>query len=183
MHASSTTHDAAPARHGPRPRRRPAALLLALGLALVLAGVARCRPGQGRPAAPEQPPPADLRRLASPELSLDQGLTLAVLLSLDCQHCLETARLLAGADTESLGLRVVFLLLGEPRGVDAFFDQVGARVPYALISPADYAEFAGSDPPTLYLLNHGAVAARWSGTGFSLEALRDAAARCQGRLP
>jgi len=149
------------------------ALLLAIAMALLLAAALWVRLARDRrvPAPPVRV--LDLSRFASPELPLDRGLALVVFMAMDCAHCIEAAQMIGNADLGAQGVSACFIMLGKPEEVGPFFDRIGAWVPYILTTPADYAEFAGEDPPGIYLLEQGAVRAHWSGSAFNLTVLRD----------
>lgn len=150
--------------------------LLRLGAALAavaaLIALALLLPAR-QPKVSERPTPArDVRRFASADLPLDRGLALVLFLSMDCSHCLETARLVGGFDAAAHNLGVYLVLLGRPDEVEPFFQTIGARLPYCLAAPQDYAPFVDDVPPTLYLLADGAVRAQWPGGRFNLELLK-----------
>ena len=147
------------------------ALLLSLAAGLVLAALYFASLVSRRRAAERLEQARDIGRFASPEFPLNRGLVLLVFLSTDCSHCLETARQIATFDAAAHDLRITFILLGRPAEVEPFFQSVGTWTPYQLATPQDYADFAGEDPPTLYLLSHGSVLAQWSGSHFNLDVL------------
>jgi len=126
---------------------------------------------------PEPTPVRDLSRFASPELPLDRGTALVVVLAMDCSHCIETARLIGTFDAAAHGLQVYFVLFGPPAEVDPFFATIGTRLPYCLATAADYADFAGEDPPAIYLLKDGSIRAEWPGARFNLVVLGDELSR------
>ncbi|MBN2449070.1 MAG: hypothetical protein JXR77_01695 [Lentisphaeria bacterium] len=155
---------------------RHSGILLVLGLAAALAATVALIVFRAPRAEPQPAPDAtlDFRRFASPEFPLNQGLALVVFLSADCSHCMETARYVAGLDTEEHGTRVYFVILGEPAEIDSLLHTLGAQLPYCVATPLDYAEFAGDDPPTLYLLRDGRPEARWPGSIFHVDLLHEA---------
>lgn len=128
-------------------------------------------------AVPEPMQVRDFSRLASPELPLDRGLALVVILAMDCSHCIETARLIGTFDAAAHGLQVYFVLYGDPAEVDPFFATIGTTPPYCLATAEDYADFAGEDPPAIYLLRDGSIRAEWPGTRFNLVVLADEISR------
>lgn len=153
-------------------RRAGWILLAALVIVIALSLILRTLP---RPtaAAPGLAPARDFGRFASPELPLDRGRVLVVVLAMDCERCVETARLIGTFDAAAHGLQVYFVLFGPPAEVDPFFATIGTRLPYCLATAADYADFAGEDPPAIYLLKDGAIQAEWPGTSFNLVVLND----------
>jgi hypothetical protein len=159
-----------------RERQRARVILLvsvAVAAALALMGLARLlgAPRRNLSAAPARV--LDFERFASAELPLNRGRALVLFLSPTCSHCLETARWVGAFDAEAHGLRVYFAILGKPEEVEPFCQTIEAWLPYFLVTPRDYADFAGDDPPTIYLLHHGRVSAQWPGSRFNLEVLGD----------
>ncbi len=140
---------------------------LAAGLA-VLAFLA-VLPLWRRPAAEEPPEPLpDFHRFAPAGMPLDQGLVLVVVLAMDCHNCIDTARLVGTLDAVAHGLRVFFILYGEPGELDVFWAEVGTEIPYCLASAHDYAELAGENPPAIYLLENGVTREVIPGNSFNL---------------
>lgn len=165
-------HDSTAEQHS---RKMRAILALSLAAALFLFGLTLFLLGRRHAAAGAAPEHAlDVGRFATPELPLDRGLALVLFLSPDCSHCIEAAGLVGTFDAEAHGLRVYYVLLAKPKEVEPFFQTIGHAAPYCLATPQDYAEFAGDFPPTLYLLNHGQVSARWLGWEFNLTKLSEA---------
>lgn len=122
-----------------------------------------------RPAAEEPPAPMpDFSRFVSPELPLDQGLVLVVVLATDCHNCIDTARLIGTFDAAAHDLRVFFILYGEPGELEVFWAEVGTTVPYCLVTAHDYAELAGENPPAMYLLENGVAREYFPGNSFNL---------------
>ena len=140
---------------------------LAAGLAvlpLLIALLLWRRPNTEVPPAPLP----DFSRFASAGMPLDQGLVLVAVLAMDCHNCIETARLIGTFDAAAHDLRVFFILYGEPGELEVFWAEVGTEVPYCMASAHDYAELAGEEPPTMYLLEDGSVRKCFAGNRFSL---------------
>lgn len=148
--------------------------LVAVIVLALLSVVATLRP----PAPGAEPERAtDVRRFASPDLPLDQGLALVLFLAMDCPHCVETARMIATFDAAAHGLRVYFMLSGKPEEVEPFLQTLGTWPLYRLVPPGEFAEFVGDDPPAIYLLADGRLRAQWPGRRFNLAALVDELSR------
>ena len=131
-----------------------------------------------RPASKETPPSLpDLARLASPGFPINHGTVLVLVLAMDCDHCIQAAQQAAAFDAKAHGVDVYCLLYGQPKEVDPFFARVGSQFPYRLATDQEYADFAGDDPPAVYLLRHGKTQAVWISYRFDLPALRAELAR------
>lgn len=178
-------HDAAavsppPSRPGVDPEARARAKRVVIGLLgfLLVAVVVLVVVLVSRPAGRKTPPPLpDLTRLASPDFPIDQGKALVLVLAMDCDHCILAAQQTATFDAKAYGLNVYCLLYGQPEDVDAFFAEVGAQFPYRMATAQEYADFAGDDPPAVYLLRNGKTQAMWISCRYELPALRTELAR------
>lgn len=163
-----------------RARKARRAIVAAVAVVVLLVAVFRIAHALHRPSPPATPPPnRDFSRFASPELPLDRGLALVVVLAMDCGHCRETAKIVGTFDAEALAVGIYFILSGKPEEVDPFFEAIGASVPYHLATMAEYLDLVADEPTAVCLLSNGQMRAEWPPRQFSLRALRDELARGQ----
>lgn len=157
------------------PEARARAKRVAIGLLgfLLVAVVVLVVVLLNRPADTKAPPSLpDLTRLASPDFPIDRGTSLVLVLAMDCDHCILAAQHAAAFDAKAYGLDIYCLLYGQPKEVDVFFAKVGAQFAYRLATAQEYADFAGDDPPAVYLLRNGKTQAVWTSYRFEPQALR-----------
>lgn len=156
--------------------RVPAQLaVLALGLVFVAFPLRRPPPA---PAAGS--PTAKVSRFAGfrrfhtvREQDLSRQRCLVAFFSLDCEHCLAAAEILARLGKVPGPPPVYLVFLGGADQVEPFLTKSGANFPYLLASPADFFQFIEAEPPAIYLLKDGEVEAKWGRTDFAFEAVRD----------
>ncbi len=110
-------------------------------------------------------------RFAAPDFRLDRGKTLVAFLSTDCDHCQDIAFDIGGLDAEELGIKIFFLLLGEPEDARTFMADSGNEVPFKVVDPTAFFAFVAKAPPTVYRLRDGQEVAKIEGEEAKLEAL------------
>jgi hypothetical protein len=157
-----------------RARLRNAVVVGVLVL-LILASVVAIVFQSQSPSSHSEPLP-DVAKLATPDLPLDHGTALALVLGFDCGHCKEVGRLVSTFDTGKLGIRVYVLGLGTEEEASLFFAETGIQAPYRLITNQEYLDYSGADSTTLYLLRDGQTLSVWPGYDFGLAKLKSALA-------
>ena len=96
-------------------------------------------------------------------LDLTQGECLVAVFNLDCEHCQETAGLLAKFTKDNDELPPLYVLYYKEGSttVEEFEEITQSSFPYAFIGVNDFFDLIGNAPPRLYYLNDGEVVYRW----------------------
>jgi len=89
--------------------------------------------------------------------NLDEGIKIVALFSLDCEHCMETAREFIRKKGESKLPDVYVLFFGDERQVDSFFEFAGGSFPFTILKPQEFFPLLSSSPPRVCLLNNGNI--------------------------
>jgi len=172
--------DSYAAARAERVRKARRAISAVVAVAVLLLTVFWIVHALGRDSLPVAAGPSrDFSRFASPELPLDRGLALVVVLAMDCGHCRQTAQMVGTFDAEALGVRIYFILSGKPDEVDPFFAAIGASAPYHLATKGEYLNLVADDPTAVCLLRNGELRTEWPARDFNLRALREELARRQ----
>lgn len=101
------------------------------------------------------------------EFKVTEGQCIVAFLSLECDHCRDTAREL-GALPKSDSTPIYFIFFGEEEAVPEFFSDTMSQFPYILASPDDFFDLIGNAPPRVYLLSQGAILKFWDLDNFSI---------------
>lgn len=89
--------------------------------------------------------------------NLDEGIKIVALFSLDCEHCMETAREFIQKKGESKLPDVFILFFGTERQVEPFFEFAGGSFPFTILPPQEFFPLLSSSPPRVCLLNNGNI--------------------------
>jgi hypothetical protein len=108
--------------------------------------------------------------------NVDKGTSIVALLSLECEHCMETARKIGELSKEQKIPPVYFLFFGSPGELDHFFDVAKYRFPYKIIEPQVFFPLLGDNPspPRISVLKEGNIVADYNFESFSKEKLKKA---------
>jgi len=95
-------------------------------------------------------------------VDLMQGEKLILLMSLDCDHCMKTAKEIAEMKKriELPEIYTLFFKEGDA-GVDSFRKKTGFSSPYKILQGEEFFEMIGSAPPRCYLLKGGKIIEFW----------------------
>jgi hypothetical protein len=108
----------------------------------------------------------------SEKVDLDEGEKIVAVLSLDCDHCMDTANKLGRIKDEITLPPVYFLFLGEEDQLNDFFDSAGAEFPYLIITPSQFFPLIENFPPRICYLIEGNIVGDWDYETFSEENLK-----------
>jgi hypothetical protein len=108
--------------------------------------------------------------------NVDKGTSIVALLSLECEHCMETARKIGELSKEQKIPPVYFLFFGSPGELDHFFEVAQYRFPYKIIEPQVFFPLLGDNPspPRISVLKEGNIVADYNFESFSKEKLKKA---------
>lgn len=108
--------------------------------------------------------------------NVDKGTSIVALLSLECEHCMETARKIGELSKEQKIPPVYFLFFGSPGELDHFFEVAKYRFPYKIIEPQVFFPLLGDNPspPRVSVLKEGNIVADYNFESFSKEKLKKA---------
>lgn len=108
--------------------------------------------------------------------NIDKGTSIVCMLSLECEHCMETARQIGEMNKEEKLPPVYFLFFGSQGQVEPFFDVAKYRFPYRLVEPQVFFPLLGdiSSPPRVSVLKEGNIVADFDNDSFSKEKLKKA---------
>lgn len=94
---------------------------------------------------------------------LDAGANLVALLSLDCDHCMETARTYITMKQEGAKLPPMFILFfGEVHQVEPFFQFAGGTLPWLIIPVEEFFPLLSQSPPRVVFLKNGNIIKDWN---------------------
>ncbi len=107
---------------------------------------------------------------------LDEGRKIVTLFSLECEHCMETAKKLGELAKKRKLPTTVFLFWGTEDQVENFFKVAQCRFPYKIIDPSTFFQLLGSapSPPKVSFLCNGNMIAEFDNSSFSIEKLEEA---------
>ncbi len=95
-------------------------------------------------------------------VDLTQGDKLVVLLSMDCEDCLDKATKLSELyRTERKLPELYYFIWGDHDSLSTFMTRSQSEFPYLLLSDADFFSMIGDAPPRLYWLQNGEVKEYW----------------------
>jgi len=108
--------------------------------------------------------------------NVDKGTSIVCLLSLECEHCMETAKQIGELSKEQKIPPVYFLFFGSPGELDHFFDVAKYKFPYKIIEPQVFFPLLGdnSSPPRISVLKEGNIVGDFNFESFSKEKLKKA---------
>ncbi len=108
--------------------------------------------------------------------NVDKGTSIVALLSLECEHCMETARKIGELSKEQKIPPVYFLFFGSPGQLDHFFEEAKYKFPYKIIEPQIFFPLLGDNPspPRVSVLKEGNIVADYNFESFSKEKLKKA---------
>ncbi len=93
---------------------------------------------------------------------LDSGSKLVALLSLDCDHCMETARAYITLKKEGAKLPPFFaLFFGEEQQVEPFFELAGGTLPWMIIPVEEFFPLLTQSPPRVVFMKNGNTLKDW----------------------
>jgi hypothetical protein len=109
-------------------------------------------------------------------VDLDDGRKIVTLFSLECEHCMETARKIGELSKKRKLPPVYFLFWGSEDQVENFFKVAQCRFPYKIIDPSTFFQLLGSapSPPKVSFLCNGNTIAEFDNSSFSIEKLEEA---------
>lgn len=91
--------------------------------------------------------------------NLDEGEKIVAIFSLDCDHCMETAKKFAEMKNGKNFPDVYILFYGEREQVNPFFDFAGKEFPFIILSAEEFFPLLNASPPRVVLLNNGSTIA------------------------
>jgi hypothetical protein len=108
--------------------------------------------------------------------NLDNGRKIVTLFSLDCEHCMETAKKIGELSKKRSIPPVYYLFWGSEDQVENFFKVAQYRFPYKIIDPSTFFQLLGAapSPPKVTVLCNGNVLADFDTNTFSTEKLEEA---------
>ncbi|HSZ72213.1 MAG TPA: MauE/DoxX family redox-associated membrane protein [Cytophagaceae bacterium] len=108
--------------------------------------------------------------------NVDKGTSVVCMLSLECEHCMETARQIGELSKEQKLPPVYFLFFGSPGELDHFFDVAKCKFPYKIVEPQVFFPLLGDvpSPPRVSVLKEGNIVADFDNDSFSKEKLKKA---------
>ncbi|MDB5271892.1 MAG: hypothetical protein JWO58_259 [Chitinophagaceae bacterium] len=108
--------------------------------------------------------------------NVDKGTTIVCMLSLECEHCMETARQIGELSREQKIAPVYFLFFGSPGELDHFFDVAKCKFPYKIVEPQVFFPLLGDipSPPRVSVLKEGNIVADYDNDSFSKDKLKKA---------
>jgi hypothetical protein len=104
--------------------------------------------------------------------NLDEGIKIVALLSLDCDHCLNTAIQLGELRKKIKSPPVYILFFGAEEQVEPFFDKAKAKFPYKMLDPQTFFPLLEKNPPRICLLAEGNIVKNWNSDNFNIEELK-----------
>ncbi len=109
-------------------------------------------------------------------VDLDDGRKIVTLFSLECEHCMETARKIGELSKKRKLPPVYFLFWGSEDQVENFFKVAQCRFPYKIIDPSTFFQLLGSapSPPKVTFLCNGNTVAEFDNSSFSINKLEEA---------
>lgn len=107
---------------------------------------------------------------------LDNGRKIVTLFSLECEHCMETAKKIGELSRKRAIPQPYFLFWGTEDQVENFFKVAQCRFPYKIIEPTTFFQLLGSapSPPKVTFLCNGNVIADFDNSTFTIEKLEEA---------
>lgn len=108
--------------------------------------------------------------------NVDKGTSIVCMLSLECEHCMETARQIGELSKEQKLPPVYFLFFGSPGELDHFFDVAKCKYPYKIVEPQVFFPLLGDipSPPRVSVLKEGNLVADFDTDSFSKDKLKKA---------
>ncbi|MBC7486261.1 MAG: hypothetical protein H7282_05885 [Cytophagaceae bacterium] len=108
--------------------------------------------------------------------NVDKGTSIVCMLSLECEHCMETARQIGELSKEQKLPPVYFLFFGSPGELDHFFDVAKCKYPYKIVEPQVFFPLLGDipSPPRVSVLKEGNIVADFDNDSFSKDKLKKA---------
>ncbi|HVD98254.1 MAG TPA: MauE/DoxX family redox-associated membrane protein [Cytophagaceae bacterium] len=106
---------------------------------------------------------------------LDDGRKIVTLFSLECEHCMETARKIGELSRKRTIPPTFFLFWGTEDQVENFFKVAQCRFPYKIIEPVTFFQLLGTapSPPKVSVLCNGNLIADFDNNTFSSEKLEE----------
>jgi hypothetical protein len=113
-------------------------------------------------------------RYSSGDENPDQGEKIIAVMSLDCEHCLRAAKLLAQSGRIKRLPKILALFLGEDSKVESFFTDAGTRFAYRIIPPEQFFPLLKKTTPRICYMINGNIIAEWEEDEFTREKLESA---------
>lgn len=111
---------------------------------------------------------------SSSSVNLNEGEKVVAVLSLDCEHCLETLTKIS-ALSKTFPLKNFYILfLGEQEQVQPFFSKAGGTFPFRILSPEEFFPLLTQSPPRIVYLLNGNNLGNWEGPSFDPNLFRSA---------
>ncbi len=106
---------------------------------------------------------------------LDDGRKIVTLFSLECEHCMETAKKIGELSKKRPIPGTFFLFWGTEDQVENFFKVAQCRFPYKIIEPTTFFQLLGSapSPPKVSVLCNGNMVADFDNNSFTIEKLEE----------
>lgn len=101
------------------------------------------------------------------------GKKMMALLSLECDHCKEAARLVKDLQQEQPELTVEFLYWGEEKLIEAFESETETNFDYRLLSTEEFFSMLEQSPPRLMYFENDSLRHNWEGESVDEAAIRD----------
>jgi hypothetical protein len=119
---------------------------------------------------------APYKKFNTEVVDLDEGRKIVTLFSLDCEHCMETAKKIGELAKRRKLPPTYFLFWGTEDQVENFFKVAQCRYPYKIIDPSAFFQLLGSlpSPPKVSYMCNGNVIAEFDTNSFSAEKLDEA---------
>jgi len=96
------------------------------------------------------------------KVNLDKGIKLVALFSLDCDHCMKTAKQFGELAKKTKIPPVYILFFGDESLVKGFFDFAGTTFPYLIIPPQEFFPFMTMAPPRVCYMQNGKITGDWN---------------------
>ena len=109
-------------------------------------------------------------------VNLDEGKKIVTLFSLDCEHCMETAKKIGELGKKIKLPPTYFLFWGTQDQVENFFTVAQCRFPYKILEPGVFFPLLGNAPapPRVSYLHNGNIVGDYDFNSFSIEKLEEA---------
>jgi len=101
----------------------------------------------------------------------DEGEKIIVVFSLDCEHCLASAKDIALLTKKEKLPQILGIYFGGEEEVPEFEKQSGIKIPYYLADAAHFFPLLSKNPPRVSYIVNGNITANWEGDDFTVARL------------